>query len=106
VLREQECRMNAHRAYLFSRTLQAIRESRRKAVPSHRASRHVGIDIIQITIVRHGGSSATGAMFWEAVVVGEACENPAGIEVPCMELGLVLGDRMIVFEERVVILRQ
>jgi hypothetical protein len=39
------CRINAYCDCLFSRTLQAIRASGRKSVPSHRASRHVGTDV-------------------------------------------------------------
>lgn len=36
--------MDAHRACLYLRTLQAIRASGRKGVPAHRASQYVGTD--------------------------------------------------------------
>jgi hypothetical protein len=45
-LENESCRMNVPGGCLFLRALQVIRASGRKGVPPHRASQHVGTDLI------------------------------------------------------------
>jgi hypothetical protein len=57
----ESCRTDAHRGCSFLGTLYSIRASGRKGVPSYRASRHVGADII---ILLHDYTKATNARNW------------------------------------------